>query len=157
MSGMSRNAIQRRITALLCLIGLACSAAGFMPAVACLIGSLDSDHQIVVSESAGQVEIRFHHAEQTPPVETTHDAPAALNGNARDPHRDHVMQFASTGDLSSQVSQVSAGSEIFGCVALIASGHGAPIVRSYSTLPHARPPPGETSSLVCLRSIVLLV
>jgi hypothetical protein len=155
MSGVSFNGIPRRLVALFCALGMACSAYGILPAVVTVVGSFDSDHRVVVTSSGQQMEVRFHHAEENHTNSSGDDA--APSANSPDSHRDHVVRFASTGDLLSQISSAPTFTSITAFIAVFEAREKTPIVRSYVAVSHARPPPGETSLIHCLRSVVLLV
>ncbi len=148
--------VRRRLIAFLCVAGMCCSASGVLPAAVVLLGQFDGDHEVSVSSFGTQVEVRFHHDEETPWGDAqdggaTHPVPTAA-----DSHDDHVITFASLGD--SVVPQAPSSSDHHSpWVALLASGQWYPVARDYRPIVYARPPPGPPTAARCLRSVVLLV
>lgn len=156
MSGAHRIGIQPRLIALFCAIGICASVSGVLPAFAALVGQLDADHDVSVSSFKGQVEVRFHHHEETPAVDAdSGDADRAQPG-VTDSHDDHVIRFAALDDAL--VPLASGGSDHDSNSFVLAEAERwMPVVRDYRPIVHPRPPPGLLSAALCLRSVVLLV
>ena len=156
MAGILFRRTPLRLIALLGVLGMACSSSGFLPALVTLANTLDPDHRIFVDFCDGQLELRFHHTDETTAGETN-GGEATLATNGLDSHGDHVMQFSSPYHLVLQVSHGSSCNKGFGCVVAMEAGHANRIIRSFSVVSHARPPPGNVVWSRSLRSVVLLV
>ncbi len=159
MSGILRIGITQRLIALLCAIALGASASGVLPALSVLVGNLDADHEISVRSRAGQVEVRFHHHDETALTDLHHHengSEAQPFATATDSHDDHVIKFAPLND--SIVPRAAAGSmSKVSVLALLETGPRVSVLRDYRPMLYARPPPGPPRAARCLRSVVLLV
>jgi hypothetical protein len=156
MSGDLLIGVRQRLIALLCVIGMSFSASWTLPAFIGFVGQFDPDHKVLVCVSGEDFEVRFRHIDETEASQTS-GGETALWANAPDSHDDHVMQFSSPGHALTQPPSPAGPDRTSVSIAAIEAEQWNPIVRNYLAIPHARPPPGETSLSRSLRSIVLLV
>lgn len=133
---------------------MSCSTFALLPAFAVFLGQLDHEHDVSLTVSDGQMEVRFHHAGEHSPDAIPKDPTLQTNGG--DSHDDHVMKFASGGDTFLSQRSIVSGQQIQP-IALPASRSWCSLVRLHTTVGQARPPPHRATAAVCLRSVILLV
>jgi hypothetical protein len=164
MSISPTPSVFRRTAGWLLVCAYLSAVPGILPAVVAAIATVCGGHEVSLANAHGDWDVVLHHPDHEEPVSGNADDRSTSTAFQGEDHEDdgddHRLHFSTTASHAVAPSMVAA--TVHSCHELVPSLMEAP-QRTVLPVPvtpatyFARPPPGRTALLVCLKTIVIIV